>query len=237
MYTVVLAYIGGAFMEYELFQMVMPREDLFILAQLSHILTCNKKHKNYFMALRPKIELATLSSVDLAYMAAFLDGDGSIMARIIAREDYVLKFQIYLSVNFIQSTRRRFLLENFQKSLGGKGIVRDRGDGNSEYVLNGFALVGPFLTRILPFLRLKGKQANLVLKIIEQYPLVQNDPQKFVNLCYLADQVAASNDSRNRILTSAIVLQKYAEIFPNIQFVGPTGGQLPTTLIDSSYEE
>lgn len=158
-----------------------------------------------------------LSIQDLAYIAGFIDGDGSICAQIIVRTDYVLRFQIYLTVNVTQKNRRKYILEKLRK-IWGKGIVRDRGDGNSEWALNGFAHVGPFLTQILPYLRLKKKQANLVLKIIEQHPLVQNDPQKFVNLCYLADQLSVLNDSKNPVHTTETVLAKYAEIFPDIQF-------------------
>lgn len=41
-----------------------------------------------------------------SYIAGFIDGDGSIIAQIVRREDYVRKFQIRVSVVFYQKTKR-----------------------------------------------------------------------------------------------------------------------------------
>ena len=169
------------------------------------------------MAVRRKKSLSTLSEVDLAYISGIWAGDGSIHARIIPREDYVLKFQIYLSANLTQKTKRKHILLQLQKILG-VGIVRDRGDGMSDLTLNGFDLVGPFLTQLVPYMRLKKRQANIALKIIEQHPLVRRNPIKFLELCVLADQIAAANDSKNRTHASQSVLQKFKSLYPDIQF-------------------
>lgn len=87
----------------------------------------------------------------------------------------------------------------------GKGTLRDRNDGISELAIVGWQSVLPLLLQLQPALRIKLKQANLVLKIIEQLPLTKNSPEKFLELCYLADQVAALNDSKNRIITAEMV--------------------------------
>ena len=52
------------------------------------------------------------------------------------------------------------------------------------------------------YLLIKKKQANLALKILEQLPSAKNVPLKFLELCQLADQIAALNDSKKRITTS-----------------------------------
>ena len=169
------------------------------------------------MAVRRKRSLSTLSELDLAYISGIWAGDGSIFARIIPREDYVLKFQIYLSVNLTQKTQRKHILLQLQKILG-VGIVRDRGDGMSDLTLNGFDLVGPFLTQLVPYMRLKQRQANLALKIIEQHFLARRNPIKFLELCVLADQIAAANDSKNRMHTSQSVLKRFKSLYPEIQF-------------------
>eukprot|EP01047_Picozoa_sp_COSAG01_P000436 COSAG01_NODE_8_length_44037_cov_102.614593_10_plen_59_part_00 len=51
-------------------------------------------------------KLRRLTIEEKAYIAGFLDGDGSINAQIVQRKDYVLKFQIRVSVTFFQKTTR-----------------------------------------------------------------------------------------------------------------------------------
>ena len=41
-----------------------------------------------------------------AYYAGFLDGDGSILAQLVRRQDYVYKFGIRVSIVFYQTTKR-----------------------------------------------------------------------------------------------------------------------------------
>lgn len=83
------------------------------------------------------------------------------------------------------------------RELIGAGYIRDR-DLISDYVLVEVANVAKFLHQVQPYLRLKQKQANLVLKIIEQLPSSSDSHDKFLTLCQLVDQVAALNDSKSR---------------------------------------
>jgi intein-encoded DNA endonuclease-like protein len=43
-----------------------------------------------------------LKDEEKAYIAGFLDGDGSIMAQLVSRKDYRLRYQIRVSVVFYQ---------------------------------------------------------------------------------------------------------------------------------------
>jgi hypothetical protein len=65
--------------------------------------------------------------------------------------------------------------------------------------------VKPLLQKLHPFLRLKQKQANLVIRICEQLSSTKGDFLKFLALCELSDQVARLNDSKKRTVTSATV--------------------------------
>ena len=47
----------------------------------------------------------TLTPVDFAYIAGFLDGDGSIMAQIVRNDSYLYGFSIRLSVVFFQKIK------------------------------------------------------------------------------------------------------------------------------------
>ncbi|NCN51434.1 hypothetical protein GW931_00275 [archaeon] len=46
--------------------------------------------------------MKSIEKIKLAYIAGFLDGDGSIFFQIIPRKDYKLKFQIRTSIAFYQ---------------------------------------------------------------------------------------------------------------------------------------
>jgi hypothetical protein len=74
----------------------------------------------------------------------------------------------------------------------------------SEYVLVGKSSVKQLLQALLPYLRLKKKQAQLVIKISENLSKSQ-DPQAFLKLCEMVDTIADLNDSKKRILKASVV--------------------------------
>jgi hypothetical protein len=148
---------------------------------------------------------------ELIYIAGFLDGDGSIIAQLVKRDDYKNGYQIRLSIQFTQLTKRRIYLEKL-KDLIGVGYIRDRSlkaSQVSDYVITETKQVYLFLKMLTPFLRIKKKQADLVITIIERLPLAK-DPHKFYELCQKVDQVAAFNDSKSRLITAEVV---YANLF------------------------
>jgi hypothetical protein len=52
---------------------------------------------------------------------------------------------------------------------------------------------------------LKKKQADLIIRIIEQLTSSKNSAVLFVQLCRLTDQVALLNDSKSRTITAEVV--------------------------------
>lgn len=152
-----------------------------------------------------------LSIVQASYIAGFIDADGSLIAQIVSREDYNLKFQIKVSVLCIQKINRIHHLKDFQSEIG-TGTVRDRGDGIAELAIVGQKNVFEFLQQIKPYLRNKKKQANLILRICEQLNQIKNNPQKFLELCELADHVAVLNDSKTRTNTTETVKKVFLRL-------------------------
>lgn len=149
--------------------------------------------------------------IDLAYIAGLLDGDGSIIAQIVRRQDYKWGFKITLTVQFTQKSNRRVYLEKLF-SLLGVGFIRDRVKNQfsvSDYVITDVKHVYALLKALQPYLRIKQKQANLVITLIEQLPLAKEAHQKFIQLCLIVDQVAALNDSKNRKVTSKTVIEHF----------------------------
>ena len=145
-----------------------------------------------------------LTELDLAYMAGFIDGDGCINCQIIRRQDYKLKFQIRFSLTVYQKTTlRHWVCIWFDKKIG-LGTVRKRPDGMSEYSLVGAHSVKNVLIALLPFLKVKRRQALLVIEIINNLSKNQ-DPQSFVKLCEQVDRIAILNDSKKRTITASVV--------------------------------
>lgn len=147
---------------------------------------------------------ADVDGVKISYLAGFLDGDASIFAQIIKRDDYSMGFQVRVCVSLHQKTARKHYLSEILEEIG-YGRLRDRNDGMSEINLVGPNSVGPFLRSVFPFLRLKKKQASLLLKIIDELPKSKKSRTDFLQICTLADQIAALNDGKNRTVTRATV--------------------------------
>lgn len=155
--------------------------------------------------------MKTLSVEQASYLAGFIDADGCILAQIVSRKDYVLKFQIRVSVTCIQKMNQIHHLKHFESEIG-KGTVRDRGDGIGEFAIVGHKNVFAFLKQITPYLRIKKKQANLVIRICEQLDLTKKNPQKFLELCDLVDQTSALNGSKKRFMTAQYVKDTWKDL-------------------------
>jgi hypothetical protein len=141
---------------------------------------------------------------DLFYYAGLLDGDGSLVVQMVRRSDYVFQYQLRFTVQVTQLTKRKHHLEEM-KNIIGYGYIRDRSTGISDYILTETRCVYSFLKQIAPFLRIKKKQANLIIRMIEQLPSSKKSAALFIELCQMADQVAELNDSKSRKITADVV--------------------------------
>lgn len=155
-----------------------------------------------------------ISDIDLSYLAGVIDSDGSIIAQFVYHKDYNKKnpYQIRLTVQISQLTKRKWFLKEIQDKVG-EGTVRDRkppasltNSNMSDFILVGPRPVSEFLKMLIPFLKIKTKQANLVIRITEQLTN-SDDPIIYNQTIDLVDQVASLNDSKKRIngLTGQVV--------------------------------
>ncbi len=147
-----------------------------------------------------------MSNEEKAYIAGFLDGDGSIIAQLVYRKDYKLGYQIRVSVVFYQKTTHQDILLWLKKQLG-FGYIRARRDGMTEYTIVGLREVDHVLTLLYPFLRLKKELAKDVLKIIKLHPIQRKMTRsQLIKLSALVDKTARFNYSKKRTITSAKVI-------------------------------
>ena len=156
-----------------------------------------------------------LSNIELAYIAGFLDGDGSILLQIVKQKHLKYGFTIRVSVCFYQKKTRYWFLLWLKKKLR-HGRVHLRNDGMAQYTLTGFSLVHTVVQALLPYLQVKRPLAKLCLKVIESYDRATTKAD-FLEVCFLIDIAAKFTDSKNRKYTGAIVQQFFdspVETFP-----------------------
>ena len=108
------------------------------------------------MGSRPK-------QTDLAYIAGFLDGDGSIMLQIKSRNDTIRGVRFMATICLYQDTSHAEPLL-WMRELLGIGYLSHRKDGITELRINGFVSVHKVLTQLQPFVKFKQVQVTALLQ-------------------------------------------------------------------------
>ena len=103
-----------------------------------------------------------VKNLEIAYIAGFLDGDGSLMLQLKKRSDSKRGIRFMATICFYQDTRHEKDLNWIRKVLD-IGYLSKRKDGMSELRINSYKKVGSILESLLPFIRFKKLQA-LALK-------------------------------------------------------------------------
>ena len=103
------------------------------------------------------------SKINLAYIAGFLDGDGSLMLQIKKRKDGKSKIRFMTTICFYQDTRHEKNLYWIRKVLG-IGYISKRNDGMSELRINGYSQTRNILQKLSPYIKFKKIQCKALLK-------------------------------------------------------------------------
>ena len=99
---------------------------------------------------------------DSAYIAGFLDGDGSLMLQAKSRADTKRGVRFMATICLYQDTRHEKPLHWIRERLG-IGYISRRNDGMTELRINGFERVRDILTALQPFIRFKAKQTQAMI--------------------------------------------------------------------------
>lgn len=124
---------------------------------------------------------------DLAWIAGFLDGDGSLMLQVKLRSDTSRGVRFMATICLYQDTRHEKPLLWIRKQFG-IGYISRRNDGITELRISGFEQVRNILIELQPFIRFKAKQAkalkNACTLLAEKSlrVLSKRDLQKLVDL-------------------------------------------------------
>lgn len=145
-----------------------------------------------------------LSKIKCAYIAGFLDGDGSIYIRLKPNKDYHFGYQVAPNIVFYQSQKNLLFLQKI-KDIIGAGYLRKRNDGIAEYILGDVLSMSSLLKQITPYLILKKKQARLFLQIIQKKKRVKTK-NDFIVLTKMIDNLEKLNYSKKRRITSKVII-------------------------------
>ena len=110
--------------------------------------------------------MGSRSKIDRAYIAGFLDGDGSLMLQIKKRSDSKRAIRFMTTICFYQDTRHKKTLYWIKKVLG-IGYISTRNDGMTELRINGYKQVRNILKSLLPYIRFKKLQTFALIKACE----------------------------------------------------------------------
>lgn len=134
--------------------------------------------------------MGSRSKIDLAYIAGFLDGDGSLMLQLKKRSDGKSKFRFMSTICFYQDTRHEKNLHWIRKILG-KGYISQRKDGMSELRINGYASVKNILNLLKPYLKFKKIQTEALLQACELLSSIKFNKLNREQLVKLVDLILA----------------------------------------------
>ena len=133
-----------------------------------------------------------------AYIAGFLDGDGSVYFQLIPRPQNAYGYEIRVSVCFYQHTTNRRILEWLKEQIG-LGYIRDRGDGVSDYTIVGYEEVRKVLEMVAPYVVLKKLQTERALKMLSSLKKrVRLEPEEFISMAKLVDEFSTLNYSKKK---------------------------------------
>ena len=132
--------------------------------------------------------MGSRSKIHLAYIAGFLDGDGSLMLQIKKRKDGLLKRRFMCTICFYQDSRHEKTLYWIQKFLG-IGYLSRRNDGMTELRINGHRQVKEILQNLMPFIRFKKDQTRALYKAADLLSQKMERLLSKKDLLKLADQM------------------------------------------------
>jgi hypothetical protein len=132
--------------------------------------------------------VGSCSKTQLAYIAGFLDGDGSLMIQVKKRNDNG-KSRFMLTICLYQDTHHEKPLL-WMRNKFGIGYISRRNDNITELRINGYRQVEKILKMLKPFIKFKKIQAEVLLKsakILQKKKLSREDYIKLVD-CVIRTQ-------------------------------------------------
>ena len=148
-----------------------------------------------------------LSEVQRAYIAGLIDADGAIMALIERHPQKRFKFRVRVEMKLTQ--KQTPILRWLKSKLALGSIKKNR--TTFDWLTRDQQEIQSLLTSLLPFLKVKRRQAEIALRIIATSV---NSKKDLLKVARLADALSINNPrSRNRRKNFAAMVED--SIYPN----------------------
>jgi len=138
-----------------------------------------------------------------AYIAGFLDGDGSLMLQIKKRSDTKYGLRIMATICLYQDTRHEKPLI-WMRNILGIGYISRRNDGISELRINGFSQIEKILLELKPHIKFKKLQTQALIKacsILSKTKITQlnqREKRKILEYIWIIQQENYSSRKRSK---------------------------------------
>lgn len=110
--------------------------------------------------------MGSRSDIEKAYIAGFLDGDGSLMLQIKKRSDTLRGYRFMATICLYQDSRHDDTLY-WMRQVFNAGYVSQRNDAISELRINGFSTIHQILVELEPYVRFKHMQLQALKEACE----------------------------------------------------------------------
>jgi len=136
-----------------------------------------------------------------AYIAGFLDGDGSVRIQLQPRKN---SFRVRTIISFAQKWGKEKELQWIRNQLK-IGYLYQRNDMITELKIEGHKEVERILRELKPYVLFKRKQVDLVLKILE---MLKEGKANLLEVAKLSDKISRLNYVTTKKKYTAQYLQK-----------------------------
>jgi len=141
-----------------------------------------------------------LSEANRAYLAGLIDGDGAIMACIEKHDEKKFGFRVRLYLKISQNDKKILNWCQSITQLGGIRINRTE----YEWRIRDQKTVKSLLLKLLPYLKVKRKQAELAIKILESKINKFSDLLKIAQLADALSQLNIRSEGRRKNFATMI---------------------------------
>jgi hypothetical protein len=149
-----------------------------------------------------------MTSQQCAYLAGFIDADGSILLQFRPNKKMRFLYRIKATVVIYQDARYIALLRQLQQLIGA-GYVSERNDKIAELRIEGFSQVEKLLKRLKPYFRIKEQQAVCLLQALKVLKRKKYSLEEFLNICDLGEDISLLNyRSSQRKHTKEVILNE-----------------------------
>ncbi len=140
--------------------------------------------------------------IERAYLAGFLDADGAIMATIERHVEKRFGFRVRITLQITQQNRK--ILDWFVENLRLGYVQKNR--TTFDWLIRDQKIIKDLLVVLIPYLKVKRKQAEIAVRILDKKILKFND---LLKVARLADSLSRLNvRSKNRRKNFVSMIQK-----------------------------